>query len=114
MNPVLIGQMTGGLLAVIVLSMLLEAALFRNLFDDPVMGKGFSVFAAWILASIIWGLNSAGWQGINPNGFWIYGIPAVPVLAWYIYRGFKLRNMQAELEAGLDRPFDQETARTFD
>ena len=107
----LLGTMAGGALAIIILSMLLEKLIFSQVFDDPVMGKGFTVVTAWIVASLVWGLNKAGWQGFNPNGLWIYGVPALLVLLWYMRQGFRLRGMQDELEAG---QMDHGAARPFE
>lgn len=105
--PMLIGAMVGGAIAVILLSMLLEALIFRRVFDDPVMGKGFTVITAWLIASTVWGFNSARWNGFNPNGLWLYGIPALFVLFWYLVRGYRLREMQ-ELSG------DPELTKTFE
>lgn len=103
----------GGGCFIALFAMLFEKIIFSNIFDDPVMGKGFSVFVAWLTASAAFGLLTAGFRGFNPGGFLPFLIPAVLVGAWYIRDGFRLRGMQAELEHGIG-PADEEAARPFE
>lgn len=104
----------GGGAFIALFAMIAEKAVLSSVFDDPVMGKGFSVFFGWLAVSLAFGFISTGFAGFNPGGFGPFAIPAAIVGAWFIWQGFKLRGMQAELEAGYDRPFDEEAARTFD
>jgi hypothetical protein len=104
----------GGAAFIALFAMMFEKAVFAMVFDDPVMGKGFSAFAGWLAVGVVFGFITTRFTGFNPNGFGPLAIPGVLVGAWFIYRGFRLRGMQDELEAGLHRPPDEETARTFD
>jgi hypothetical protein len=104
----------GGAAFIALFAMIFERAVFSAVFDDPVIGKGLSVFTGWLAVSIFFGFLTTGFTGFNPRGFGPFAIPAAIVAIWSVYQGIKLRGMQAELEAGLYRPADEETARTFD
>ena len=104
----------GGGAFIYLFAMLFEKAIFSNIFDDPVIGKGLSVFVGWLAVSVFFGFLSAGFAGFNPRGFGPFAIPAAIVAIWSIFQGVKLRGMQAELEAGLHRPEDEAIAQTFD
>jgi hypothetical protein len=104
----------GGAAFIILFAIMFEKAVFSMIFDDPVMGKGFAVLAGWLAVSAVFGFISKGFTGFNPRGFGPFAIPASLVAAWFIYQGFKLRGMQAELEAGRYRPDDEEAARAFE
>ncbi len=105
----------GGGAFIYLCAMLFERAVVSVLFDDPVLGKGFSVVLGWLTVSILFGLLTAGFRGFNPGGFLPFLIPAALVAVWNIRDGFRLRLMQAKLESGVDGgPYDEETARAFD
>jgi hypothetical protein len=114
----MIGGMVGGIIPIILLAILFEKIAFSMVFDDPVMGKGFSVLTAWIAASTIYGFASAYREAFNPRGFLMYGVSAIVVGAFFIHKGFKLRDMQEELEAahahGKPQKIDRGIAERFD
>lgn len=114
----LIGGMVGGIIPILLLAILFEKIAFSMVFDDPVMGKGFSVITAWIAASTIYGFASAYREPFNARGFLMYGVSAIVVGAFFIHKGFKLRGMQEELEAeqAHDGPkmIDRAIAERFD
>ena len=105
------GAMLGGALAVFILSFVLEKLVFQRINDDPVAGKLNSVLAAWAVASTVWGFNSMHWNGFNPNGLWIYGIPAIFIGMYAHSRGLALRELQDEPSL---HPFDTEAAKPFE
>jgi hypothetical protein len=113
----LIGGIVGGIIPIILLAILFEKIAFSMVFDDPVMGKGFSVLTAWIAASTIYGLLSSR-GGFEPRGFLMYGGSAIIVGAFFIHKGFRLREMQEELEAeqayGKPQKIDRGIAERFD
>jgi len=104
----------GGGAFIALFAMIFEKVLFSTVFDDPVMGKGFSVFCGYLAVSTFFGLLTTGFSGFNPYGFGPFAIPAVIVAAWFIRQGFRLRGMQEELEAGVGRPLDEAAARPFE
>ena len=103
----------GGGAFITLFSMIFEKIVFSTVFDDPVLGKGFSVVAGWLAVSAVFGFFTTGFTGFNPRVFLPFAIPAVLVAVWFIREGFKLRGMQAELEAGIG-PYDAEAARPFE
>ena len=82
------GALTGSILAMLILSTLFEWAIFKRIMDDPVYGKGASVFAAWLLAALFY-LSGAGLGG--PLGALICGAGALIILPFKIRKGMKLR-----------------------
>lgn len=87
----LIGTFVGGLLAILMLSIAWEKALFQRVMDDPVNGKLAAVLAAWLTASAIAGFGMANDGPYYWQAFLEYALPALAVgfLAWR--RGEKLR-----------------------
>ena len=110
----MIGGMIGALIPIILVSILVEKVFSSMVFDDPVIGKGFSVLIAFVLCSAIAALNRTGWRGFDPWAFVQFAPACIIVGAVFIRRGFLLRGMQEELEAGLANPPDYEAARPFE
>lgn len=77
--------------SVFVFYMILETLIFKRIADDPVVGKLSAVAAAWIAASIFYGVRSTETAGFDGRGF-IYHIPATALVAIYAYRrGLRIR-----------------------
>ena len=96
------GSMIGALLAMMVLSFILEWALFKRVMDDPVAGKVGSLIFALVLASIIFMLNG------NPNtaALLFYGAAALLLLPCKIWRGMGTRARLEEPDEALGEVFD--------
>ena len=80
------GMIFGGVVAVFLLSMLLEWALFKRITDSPKTGIPFSVCSAVILAIVIYGFghaNGGAWNAF-PNGV-AYIIGGAIVLAFRMW-----------------------------
>lgn len=91
------GFLVGAAMAVLLLALLFEWALFKRVCDDPVVGKSLSVLAAWLAASAIYGFGAADGGAYKWNGFILYGIVAVPILVWFYRKGVKGRQEIAEM-----------------
>lgn len=91
-----IGQMIGGFIAVLLLSMIWEKLVFQKIMDDPVKGKVWSVVAGWVTAGAIAGFGMANGGPYRWFAFVIYAFPAILLgaLAWR--RGVKLRDAADE------------------
>lgn len=75
-----IGQAVGGILAIYLLSLLVEWALIKRVMDDSVVGCWVSVGVAYALAVLIYGFGNADGGPWNPGrGFYVYAIGAVVV-----------------------------------
>lgn len=94
----LLGKFAGGLFLVFVLYAVWEYVLFKRIVDDPVSGKTASVVAAYLTASMLYGLTSANNGSFNPNGFVTYLFGAAVVGFFAIRRGMKLRDDMANSE----------------
>ena len=94
-----IGGLIGGFLAMYVLSLLWEWALFKRINDDPVTGKLSAVAAAWLSGSALAGFGMANGEPYAWFAFSIYLIPAILVGFLFYRRGMKLRD---ETEDGED------------
>lgn len=73
----LFGQVVGGLIAVFLLSRLIEWAIVKRVANDPVAGKLISLVAAWFVASTIYGFGSADGGDFVLRGYLIYGFAAL-------------------------------------
>jgi len=82
----------GAVLAIFVLSWMWEI-LFARVMDDPVQGKLASVGAAYLTASLLYGLGITDGRSFNPMGFAYYLAGAIPVALYSVYRGRKVREM---------------------
>lgn len=101
----LLGGLVGGLIAIYLLSVLWEWALFKRVMDDPVAGKLSSVMAAWITAGILGGLGGANGGPFYWAAFAVYLVPAGVVAAFGYRRGLQIREeVEAEHE-GTVEPF---------
>lgn len=84
------GQLIGGLLAVLLLSYLVEWTLFQRILDDPFVGLLCSVATAVAIAIILYGFGNADggrWNpvpGIVPLVFG--GIIAAGIRIWWLKR----------------------------
>ncbi len=87
-----LGTLVGGIFAVYVLSMIWEWLVFKRVFDDPLKGKIFSVVAAYLTASILYGFVSANGGPFNPAGFGNYLVGLLVVGFFAIRRGLALRD----------------------
>lgn len=90
--PSFIGQMVGGFIAVLVLSILFEKLIFQRVMDDPVKGKLGSVIAAWLAAGAIGGFGMADGGPYQWFAFVIYAFPAMGLACLAHRRGVKLRD----------------------
>ena len=96
----LAGGLTGALLAVFLLAVLWEWALFKRVLDDPLTGKMSSVGAAWATAGFLGGWGKADGGPYYWPAFLIY-LPAALILAFFAYqRGKRLRDQQPIVEVG--------------
>jgi len=89
----MIGSLTGSILVMLVLSTVFEWAIFKRVMNDPVYGKGASVFAAWLLAALFY-VSGAGLGG--PFGALICGAGALIILPFKIRKGMKLRQRMSD------------------
>jgi hypothetical protein len=86
------GQIIGAVLAILLISMALEWVLVSRIMDDPVHGKIVSILSAWIVAGGLY-----AYSGHQPGtGFMLYGIGALIVMPFAIWRGLKLRDVPEE------------------
>jgi hypothetical protein len=53
------GQLIGGILAILLLSLLLEWAIFKRVVNSAVVGKLSSVAAAYVIAVIVYSLGNS-------------------------------------------------------
>lgn len=86
------GQAIGGLLAIAGLSLLAEWALFKRVMDDPAAGKAASVFAAWVIAMLVYSTSYAP----NGGGYAAYTFAAIVVAAFKVRKGLRLRAEQED------------------
>lgn len=84
--PSLIGMTVGGVLAVFLLSALLEWAIFKRVVDTAPVGIALSVGSAVVLAIILYGFGSADGGPWNPfpGGFAyvVAGLIVLPLRLW--------------------------------
>lgn len=96
--PALIGMMVGGILAVYLLSKLVEWLVVKRVMDDPVNGVIVSVIAAYILAVVIYGFGSAD------GGSWSFKgvIPYLPgaIIVGILRTRSRIKVVQAHEEQG--------------
>ena len=85
------GSIIGGLIAILMLSMLWEWALFKRVMDDPVKGKLSSVAAAWLTAGTLAGFGMADGGPFFTTAYLIYLLPALIIGGWAFYSGMKAR-----------------------
>lgn len=103
MRPAAIGGMlTGAILAILVLSMLFEWALFKRVMDDPVYGKGASVFAAWVAAIGVYAMSDYP----SAYGYMCYTAAAIFIAPFKFRRGMRLRDEQEEPAEQFSKIFD--------
>lgn len=86
-----LGAFVGGLMGVLLLSLIWEKLLFKRVTDDPLIGKVGSVAAAWLTAGTIggWGLADGGeyqWRA-----FGVYFFPALVIGALAVRAGLRSR-----------------------
>jgi hypothetical protein len=87
----LLGQLTGGFVAILALAFLWEKLLFQRVLDDPVAGKLSSVIAAWVSAGILAGFGSADGGPFVWSAGLVFLIPALIVAAMAYRRGKAIR-----------------------
>lgn len=98
----LLGQLAGGTFAVFLLYALWEFLLFKRIIDDPVKGKFGAVIAAYLTASLLYGLLGANGRAFNPSGFGFYLFGAAIVGFFAVKRGMRLRD-----EPGRDEQIEE-------
>lgn len=94
----IIGALIGGFLAIYVLAMLWEWALFKRITDDPVVGKLSSVAAAWITGGVLGGFGLGSTESFFWPAFAIYLIPALIVGVIFYRRGLKIRGDHEDVD----------------
>jgi hypothetical protein len=100
----LIGLIIGGVIAIYLLSLLIEWALFKRILDDPRAGGLASTACAFVLAVILYGFGNANGGAWNPMpGAIAYLVGAVIVA---ILRLIALRGRQAASEEDLSDTFN--------
>ena len=75
-----IGQVIGGIIAVYLLSKLVEWAVIKRVMDDAIKGGFVSVAIGYALAAILYGFGEANGGPWIPNGFLLY-MPGAVVVA---------------------------------
>lgn len=103
MRPAALGGMLiGAVIAILVLSMLFEWALFKRVMDDPVYGKGSSVFAAWVAAVGLYSLSDYP----NAYGYMCYTAAAIFIAPFKFRRGMRLRAEQEDPAEEFSKVFE--------
>jgi hypothetical protein len=95
----IIGQIVGGVFGVFLLYALLESAIFKRVFDDPIKGKMGSVVAAYLMGSTLAGVGGADGGPFYWGAFSDYAAPAIIVGAYAFWQGKRLREALTKGEA---------------
>jgi hypothetical protein len=95
----ILGQIVGGVFAILLLNALLEWAIFKRVFDDPIKGKVGSVAAAYLMGSTLAGFGGADGGPYYWGAFSDYAAPAIIVGAYAFWRGKHLREALTKGEA---------------
>jgi hypothetical protein len=90
---VIIGLFIGAAIVLHLLSALFEWALFKRVMDDPVAGKATSLFAAWVLVSL---LIASGALILRTSAILVFGLTALILLPFWMRSGFKARQRMRE------------------
>ena len=101
----IIGLFVGAAIVLHLLSALFEWALFKRVMDDPVAGKATSLFAAWVLVSL---LIASGAVILRTVAIPVFGATALILLPFWMRSGFKARQRISErdgLVADLEETF---------
>lgn len=88
------GEIVGGLLAVIVLAWIVEAIAISKVMDDPRSGGLLSVAVAYLLAAVLYGFGAANGGPWTPRGLLAY-LPGAIIWAGYI--AWKRKPAETEL-----------------
>jgi hypothetical protein len=92
----ILGDITGGTIAVVLLSLLWEWALLRWMVDDPLKSKLGAVAAAFLTCCILAGFGSATGGAWRPDASLKY-VPGAILMGIFAYRrGLKLRAAREE------------------
>jgi hypothetical protein len=87
----LLGEIFGGMIGIFVVSALVEWAVCKRVFDDPIKGKLTSVLVAYLLGSIGAGYGQANGGPYEWGAFFDYAIPAVIVGCFAYVSGKRLK-----------------------
>jgi peptidoglycan/LPS O-acetylase OafA/YrhL len=102
MNPFsLLGMVVGGVLVVLILSWLLEWAIFKRVLDEAESGITASVVVAAFLAIVLYGFGTANGHGWSPSfeAMFAYALAACIVLPLRL-RSYKRRAEKPEENLG--------------
>lgn len=86
-----LGETLGGMIGIFLLSALVEWAVCKRVFDDPVKGKLTSVLVAFLLASIGAGYGQANGGPYQWGAFADYVTPALIIGCFAYYSGRRLK-----------------------
>lgn len=100
----LIGQIVGGTVGVFLVFLLLEWAIFKRIFDDPLKGKLSSALAAYFVGSSLAGFGRADGGSYYWGSFIDYAVPAIIVGIYAFWQGKSLR--ERLLNEGAQTVFD--------
>jgi hypothetical protein len=96
----LLGALFGGLIAIYLLAVLWEWALFKRVLDDPLKGTLLSVTAGWLTSGTLAGFGMADGGTFQWAAFLAYA-PAALIIGFFAYRrGQSLREHLTLDEAG--------------
>lgn len=91
-----VGQTIGGMFGIFILYILVEWAIFKRVFDDPIKGKLTSVFVAYLIGSLLAGFGRADGGTYYWGAFLDYAIPSVLVACFAFYAGKRLKEQSRE------------------
>ena len=101
----IIGMVIGAAIVLRLFSLLFEWAIFKRVMDDPLAGKVTSLFAAWVLVTLILASGAVLMRG---GAILIFGATALMLLPFAMRSGFKVRRRIADehgLHADLEDTF---------
>lgn len=104
MHPIAasVGGIIGSFLPILILSFLLEWALFKRIVDDPVVGKVGSLAAACLISCALYLMSGSE----NYISLLFYVIAAFILLPYKIWRGMRIRAQSAEPDESIGEIFE--------